>query len=418
MEEALSQYADLMKDRRIKKCLLTRTVGKLKTVVSHGADAQADSVEIARSHARQFIDENDNLNIKMKHILLENDIAFENDNEGKPVSTERLLDIEMNVAELSARESEVDKLHGEWMRTYNECEKHTRTVNTDTNAMLAAKTLETFNVIADKLKNHPTLSILPTGMSPPKWDGQNKNFSSWQCRFVKYLQSTVQHLQCITDDTKATFYWDVAGVKQTTDYVCTDTEMEEVKCLKCARTREIDDVYQYVCHSGTIPAQRTRSKCTLVPQNVSIVPMATTSAVYIKQDTHALRTECTHCANDYRTTKMSQLPTTESTQGLPHPTVTNDTMYPVYAPIDNEQLHNNGNKRNCECPSRTSEKGVDDTIEPDGHYCHVVTRLVTAGNNRRNRDQVCMGRLSDSSDVDSIILNCIHLYVNYIRSIV
>ena len=243
----MSHYADLKKDRRIKKCLLTRTVGKLKAVASNGADAQTDSVDIARSHARQFIDEIDNLNIKMKHILLENDIAFENDNEGKPVRTERWQDIEMNVTELGDREREVDKLYGEWMRTYNECPDHTRTENTDTNAMLAAKTLETFNVIADKLKNHPTLSILPTGMSPPKWDGQNKKFSSWQCRFVKYLQSTVQHLQCITDDTKATFYWGVAGVKQTTDYVCTDTEMEEVKCIKCARTREIDDVYQYVC---------------------------------------------------------------------------------------------------------------------------------------------------------------------------
>ena len=236
MEEVLSHYCDLKKDRRIKKCLLTRTVGKLKAVVSHGADAQTDSVDIARSHARQFIDEIDNINIMIKRILLENDIAFENDNEGKPVSTERLQDIEMNVAELGAREREVDKLYEEWMRTYKECPDRTRTENTDTSAMLAAKTLEAFNVIADKLKNQPTLSILPTGMSTPKWDGQIKNLCSWKCRFGKYLQSTVQHLQRITDDTKATFYWDVAGVKPTTDYFCTDTEMEEVKCLKCART--------------------------------------------------------------------------------------------------------------------------------------------------------------------------------------
>ena len=366
MEEVLSHYCDLKKDRRIKKCLLTRTVGKLKAVVSHGADAQTDSVDIARSHARQFIDEIDNINIMMKHILLENDIAFENDNEGEPVSTERLQDIQMNVAELSARESEVDKLYGEWMRTYKECPDLTRTENTYTNAMFATKTLEAFNIIADlKLTYHTTLSILPTGMSPPKWDGQNKNFGSWKCRFGKYLQSTVQHLQRITDDTKATFYWDVAGVKQTTDYVCTDTEMEEVKCLKCARTAEIDDVYQYACHIGTIPAQRTRSKCTLVPRNVSIVPMATTTAVHIKQDTLAFETESTHCADDYRTTKISQPPTTESTKGLPHPTVTNDTLwqYPIYAPIDNEQLDNKGNTRNCESPSRASVKEVDDTIE-------------------------------------------------------
>ena len=189
MEEVSSHYGDLKKDRRIKKGLLTRTVGKLKAVVSQGADAQTDSVDIARSHARQFIDDIDNINIMMEHILLENDIAFENDNEGEPVSTDRLHDIDMDVAELGARESEVDKLYGEWMRTYNECPAHTRTENTDTYAMLAAKTLETFYVIADKLKNHTTLSILPTGMSPPKWDGQNKNFCSWKCRFEKYLLS-------------------------------------------------------------------------------------------------------------------------------------------------------------------------------------------------------------------------------------
>ena len=118
MEEVLSHYGDLKKDRRIKKGLLTRTVGKLKAVVSQGADAQTDSVDIARSHARQFIDDIDNINIMMEHILLENDIAYENDNEGKPVSTDRLQDIDMDVAELGARESEVDKLYGEWMQTF------------------------------------------------------------------------------------------------------------------------------------------------------------------------------------------------------------------------------------------------------------------------------------------------------------
>ena len=189
MEEVLSHYGDLKKDRRIKKGLLTRTVGKLKAVVSQGADAQIDSVDIARSHAHQFIDEIDNINIMMEHILLEHDIAFENDNEGEPVSTERLQDIEMNVAELSARESEVDKLYGEWMRTFKEYPDLTRAENTTTNAMLATKTLEAFNIIADKLTNHSTPSIRPTGMSPPKWDGQIKNFCSWKCRFEKYLQS-------------------------------------------------------------------------------------------------------------------------------------------------------------------------------------------------------------------------------------
>ena len=100
------------------------------------------------------------------------------------------------------------------------------------------------------------------------------------------------------------------------------------------------------CHSWIIPAQRTRSKCTLVPQNVSIVHMATTTAVHIKQDTRAFESESTHCADDYRTTKISQPPPTEShgtnftlfDKGL-HPTLINDTLwqYPIYAPIGNKQ---------------------------------------------------------------------------------
>ena len=106
MEQVLSHYGDLKKDRRIKKGLLTRTVGKLKAVASQGADAQTDSVDTARSHARQFINEIDNINILMERILLKNDMAYENDNEDEPVSTERMQDIEKNVAELSARERE------------------------------------------------------------------------------------------------------------------------------------------------------------------------------------------------------------------------------------------------------------------------------------------------------------------------
>ena len=71
----------------------------------------------------------DNINILMERILLKNDMAYENDNEDEPVSTERLQDIEKNDAELSARESEVDKLYGEWMRTFKECPDLTRAEN-------------------------------------------------------------------------------------------------------------------------------------------------------------------------------------------------------------------------------------------------------------------------------------------------
>ena len=116
----MNHYSDLKKDRGTKKRLLTRTVGKLKAIVSKGADAQTDSVDTARRRTRQFLDEINNINILIEQILLENDTAYENNNEDEPVSTERLKDIEKNVAELGARESEVDKLYGEWLQTFKD----------------------------------------------------------------------------------------------------------------------------------------------------------------------------------------------------------------------------------------------------------------------------------------------------------
>ena len=148
--------------------------------------------------------------------------------------------------------------------------------------------LRTNNLRAKQYGSSPKCVVQSLGMLFGGMIPETKSFTG--------NQSSVQHLKRITDDTKATFYWDVAGVKPTTDYVCTATEMEEVKCLKCARTTEIDYVYQYVFHSGTIPAQRTRSKRTLVPRNVSLV---------------SFETESTHCEDDYRTTQLSQPPTTE-----------------------------------------------------------------------------------------------------------
>ena len=213
-------------------------------------------------------------------------------------------------------------------------------------------------------------------------------------------QSAVQHLQRISDDTKATFYWDVPGVNPTTDCVCTDTDMDDAKCLKRARTTEIDDVHQYVCHSGAIPAQRTRSKCTLVPQNVSLVRMTTTTAVHVIQDTGAFEPESTHSADDYRTTKISQPPTAEW-DGPTNFTLFDKRLTQVTspnAPIDNEQLYNCG----CESPTRTSEKDVNATIDADDRYCHAATRVVTRRNNWWNRGQVCLGRFSDSPNVDSL----------------
>ena len=79
MEEILKVNGDLKKERGVNKGLLSRTVGKLRTVVSRGADAQADSVDAARLPARHLFDAIDDINIKMEEIHLENDLAYDDE---------------------------------------------------------------------------------------------------------------------------------------------------------------------------------------------------------------------------------------------------------------------------------------------------------------------------------------------------
>ena len=223
-----------------------------------------------------------------------------------------------------------------------------------------------------------------------------------QPRPVITNRAEINHVQrLVEEDTKALFYSDVAAVKPTTACACSDHEFAEAKFLIHARrTTEID----YVYHSGAIPAQRTRLKCTLVPRNVSLVHMTTTTAVHIIQDTRAFEPASTQCEDDYRTTKISQQPTAE--WGDPTNFILFDKRLAQAtspnAPIDNEQLYNCGNIRNCESSTRISENVVDATIEADGRYCHDATREVTRENNWRNRGQVCLGRFSDSPNVDSL----------------
>ena len=57
MEDAIADYDKLKKERSVKKGLLTRSVNKLRSVVSRGADAQADTVDSARCRARQMLEE-------------------------------------------------------------------------------------------------------------------------------------------------------------------------------------------------------------------------------------------------------------------------------------------------------------------------------------------------------------------------
>ncbi len=95
MEEILQVYDDLKKERGVKKGLLSRTVGKLRTVVTRGADAQADSVDAARHRARHFLDAIDDIHIKMEEILLENDLAYDDES----IASKRLQDLEKYIAE-------------------------------------------------------------------------------------------------------------------------------------------------------------------------------------------------------------------------------------------------------------------------------------------------------------------------------
>ena len=162
----------------MKKGLLSRTVGKLRTVVSRGADAQADSVDAARLRARQLFDTIDDINIKMEEILLENDLAYDEES----IASERLQDVEKNITELSAKEREIDEVYGEWLRA----QRHDVVIN----AEVAAKTIQALSIITDRLMSQEARpSIRTTGMSPPKWDGQVKNFCSWRCQFRQYMKS-------------------------------------------------------------------------------------------------------------------------------------------------------------------------------------------------------------------------------------
>ena len=79
-------------------------------------------------------------------------------------------------------ESDIDEVYGEWLRA----QRH----DVDTNAEVAAKTLEALSIITDRLTSQEARpSIRTTGMSPPKSDGQVKNFCSWICQFRQYMKS-------------------------------------------------------------------------------------------------------------------------------------------------------------------------------------------------------------------------------------
>ena len=118
MEDAIADYDKLKKERSVKKGLLTRSVNKLRSVVNRRADAQADKVDSARCRARQMLEEIEEIHVQMETVLLEWDIAYEQDDEDAARTTARMADIDSNVQKIAAREAEVDKLQIEWSQRY------------------------------------------------------------------------------------------------------------------------------------------------------------------------------------------------------------------------------------------------------------------------------------------------------------
>ena len=104
MDKALRAYDELNKDRGVKKSLLTRSINKLRTVVSRGKVAQADIVNSARRRARDCIEELDEINVQMETALLQWGIAFEVDEHDVTSPTARMMDIEKNIEEISIKE--------------------------------------------------------------------------------------------------------------------------------------------------------------------------------------------------------------------------------------------------------------------------------------------------------------------------
>ena len=190
MENAIADYDKLKKERSVKKGLLTRSVNKLCSVVSRGADAQADTVDSARCRARQMLEEIEEIHVQMETVLLEWDIGYEQDDEDVTRPTARMADIDSNVQEIAAREAEVDKLKIEWSQGYATQQAKLPDALATANADVLAKTVEALHIITDKLAcNTASPSIRTTGMSPPRWDGQFKNFYSWRMQFEHYLKS-------------------------------------------------------------------------------------------------------------------------------------------------------------------------------------------------------------------------------------
>ena len=161
MEEALHAYDELKRDRGIKKSLLTRSITKLRTVVSRGRDAQADTVNSARRRARECIEELEKINVQMETTMLNWNIAYEVNETDDSIPTSRTMDIEKNINEMSTKEAEIDQLQREWLESHA-----TETANADTNADVMTKTLQALEIITERLTSHKQVpSVRTTSMN-------------------------------------------------------------------------------------------------------------------------------------------------------------------------------------------------------------------------------------------------------------
>ena len=136
-----------------------------------------------------MLEEIEEIHVQMETVLLEWDIAYEQDDEDAARPTARMADIDSNVQKIAAREAEVDKLQIEWSQRYAPSKQKKPDVLATANADVLAKTVEALHIITDKLAcNTASPSIRTTGMSPPRWDGQFKNVYSWRMQFEHYFE--------------------------------------------------------------------------------------------------------------------------------------------------------------------------------------------------------------------------------------
>ena len=81
----------------------------------------------------------------MEEILLENDLAYDDESN----ASERLNDVEKNIADLSAKESAIDEVYGEWLRA----KRHDVDTNADRGRREDARGVKYYHRPADESRS-------------------------------------------------------------------------------------------------------------------------------------------------------------------------------------------------------------------------------------------------------------------------